>query len=614
MNTSPTVEKILGWHGRLLGIYGTRNSEFTTLRRVFDAQFVSSQGISANSASELIDNKKLVYNLINTTTRRFMDEMSAPISIIGVPNGVDQADLELSEKRQKLLSRIFASEKMPLKIIQAAFNQSLLDKAIFHVRPDPKKKYKVAIDLTLPESYLPLPVSDEWGENGAVIISWLPFDMENLERFDPDGRDHNTANRDENRVIEYWDSEFFVRIKNGKRTHDIHHDLGFIPFPEAHNIPIPHRQRGQGDSDQSIGLNEHLNQLISDQGTVLSYLANPIVIIRGSRQGTAGLVFGPRAIWDLERDGSAELLTWAGSPPSFDAQIMRMMQGIEDNTGISAPAFGRDIPSGVSGETVRSVLAGFNTRIGTKQAMMGLALNSVCVNIQAILEKLYPNEKFELPGESDSGQYELRPKDMKGFYDVQVVFQPQNETVRVFTELEKLKNGVQSKLTTMRRLGVPNPVEEMRRIIIEKMLDAKLQAPRQMGLEGQMPGQGMPGMPPKQPLNLSSIGDLEKQLNASNPGDLADLLGVPLNNAPMKFDMRDVLDRISDGQYAGRVFITGALAEDGKSDRLELHADRPEDIPQIKMALGPAGRGVKITTGETNLPANRVLAYRPEGS
>lgn len=645
----PSTAQIISWHNRLRGLYANRNMEYYLLRRIFDAQYVGNQaGNAIASATEFSDRKKLVYNMLNTAVRRYMDEMSAPVSIRGVPRALNEDDVRKAETRQKLLTELFENEDMVIKIVMASYYQSLLDKAIWHVRPDPSKRLKVALDLVIPEWYFPVPKSGYWFNKQAVIVSWIDFHIDgNMEQFDPEGRRYQN---DQGlwRTIEYWDEHWYIRVRNKwtdpktKPTDPqensledcaIRHDWGFLPFEEAHNIPIPHRQRGQGDADQSVGLNEYLNELMSDQGDTLAYLANPIVVVRGTKQGTGQLVFGPRAIWELERDGSAEILTWAGSPPSFEAQILRVMQGIEDSTGLSSPAFGREIPSGVSGDAIRSILAGFNTRVGAKQSFMGHALNKICEKVQAIWEKEFPNEEFEVPGQwglqpANGGEGEnahgifIKPKDFLGHHKTRIIFEPQNETVRVFAELEKMGKGVQSKLTTMRNLGVVNPDEEYKRILVERHLDMLNSARagitgNQMGTSPMPPayvnrlgggaggfvppgqqGMTLPGGQPPGPPAVSppdfNIAELAKKLTASNPGTLADMLGVPQAEQLQKskdknvIKVHDVIDKIRGLDLSGRVQLEGDIVHQGATtDKFSLRVQNEADIPQIRQALGP---------------------------
>ena len=627
-----TLENIKAWHAQIRRLFATRNAEYRIMRQVFDGQHTSHQSSNALGIGELQDRKLLMYNMINTCVRRYMDEMSAPVEMQAIGKGIDDEDLHQAESRQKLLMDWLESEHATIKIVMAAFYQGLFDKAILQVRPDPKRKFKLALDLIVPEYYLPIPLTGHWFEKKAAILTRVPFRINEEGRSDPDGRHLYADGSGED--LEFWSDEEYVLIERGMEALRIKHAWGRLNLVEVHNIPIPHRQRGQGDGDQSVGLQEYLNQAISDQADVLAYLANPIVVVRGSKMGVGNLLFAPRAVWELERDGSADILSWMGSPPSLETQILRIMQGIEDSTGMSAPAFGREIPSGVSGEAVRSILAGFNTRIGAKQTFMGVALVEICELAQMIWEKEFPNETFEVAGEQGTGDEEapstkspspiyLKPKEFKGWYKVKAIFQPQNETVRVFTEIEKMKGGVQSRLSTMRRLGVPNPHEEYDRIMIERLQDAKI-AQMMQGLvpNPQMGGtlgsdrpivMGPDGRPmtmpqakgARQPIRDRNITDLAAELKGANPGNLNDLLGLPNQGKPMPDNVTpaDVMDHLDElrqaGALSGNVFLEGKILEEGGTDEgFNLRVDKEEDIPAVREALGPLADRATIRTAK----------------
>ncbi len=598
--------RAISLHSELVGLYQRRNASMGILRSAFDGNFRKEVELSRAVLDDPTqDNKIIRYNLLNTAIRRYMDEMSSPLSIIGMPDGVERVDLELAERRQKLLTWILRRNKFTVVKMMAAYDQGLLDKAIFHVRPQPSTQEKIKVDLIVPETYLPVPETSKWLNRKAVFISFQLFTTPDLRRagtlhhIDPSGDLPKQIQTGQDLIIEYWDDEDMQRFENGRETFHRRHNWGMLPFEEGHNIPIPARFQGQGDVDQALGLNRYLNELISDQADVLSYMANPIIVVRGSRVGSGQLKFGPRAIWELERDASADILSWPGSPPSFEAQIIRIMQAIEDTTGLSAPAFGREIPSGVSGETVRSILAGFNTRVGAKQELLGEAIQALLVKMQLILEREFPDEEFKVPGENGI----IRPREFKGHYDVQVIWQPQNEQVRVFGELQKVDKGVQSRLTTMKRLGIVNPEEEMQ--LIEEEQQAELMAALARGgrlppgfMPGQMPlrGQRRGGrMRPVQPMVESNLPDLLGQLEQSDPGTLAAAIGEEAAAAGAmtrleEVDISDIRDALAESSPSGRIFVEGELAAEGSTGgRFVVRVQNEADVAEIRQALGALG-------------------------
>src|ERR1035437_3086335 len=367
----PSADFILHTYSMLCTTFATRNMEYQVLRKVFDGDFVGAQQSKALGDAQFQERIKLVYNICNATVRRYMDQLSAPPRIAAVPRGWEDADLEMADRQTKFLEYVYEQNNFNVRLMQGGFYQALLDNAVWHVRPNPKGKCKIRMELGIPDFYYPVVSTDDWNNVRGVIYAFRKFNpgawQQNPMRAPIDG----TLGQNTDVVVEWWDRKYFMRFENGRLIEAIRHDLGEIPWRKADNIPIPHRFRGQGDIDQSIGLNEYLNMLMSDMGDMINYAANPIAVVRGTKVGGVNLPFAPRAVWELERDAQVGFLQWTGAPPSVEAQLIRSIQAIEDTAGGSSPAFGREIPSGTSGSAVRSLMAGFNTRLGTKQTLMG---------------------------------------------------------------------------------------------------------------------------------------------------------------------------------------------------------------------------------------------------
>lgn len=626
---APSIAWIQAQYGHLRTIYGQRNAEYQILRNAFDGNFGGAiDKLDTNRLRR--DRVSLVYNLVNATTRRYMDSGSASPRVDGVPKGWDDADLELADKQAKYIDCVWDENKMSVQLIEAAYCQSLLDRAIFSVRPAPYMKYKVKIDLAVPDFFFPVTAGDNWRDPLAVIYGFRSYDDNNLEANPDKFLDTSFFNN----VIEYWDPTWFIRVEKAGVTM-IKHDLGHIPWHVAHNLPIPHRYRGQGDNDQSVHLNEYLNMLMSAMGDMIAYAAAPIAIVRGTKMGGTNLPFEPRAVWELERDAQVGFLQWSGTPPAVEAQILRTIQANEDVTGTNSSVFGRDVPSGTSDKAIRSLTAGFSSRIGTKQTCMGEALAGVNSSILCIAEKVFPNEKHEIIGEvsapgKDQGKkkaYCFQGSESKGWYKTKLVFPPQDPSSSYFTETDKLAKELQSRYTTMKNIGTRNVWDEMERIRTEKLeaakhandlglaatgqfvhpADAAAQAQNDQQMTGELmdklgklsPGQiAGPALTPKAPekSTLQKADDLKRALGKTPPGEatLGGETGATtesqLPQEPVSIDevMRRL--RLADNnlanQISGRVLLGGPIVKDGKTPNGEIQLENPQDEALIRQALG----------------------------
>lgn len=500
---APSDDFVLSTYRHLASMFQPRNAEYSILRKVFDGDFAAAQQAKALGDAQFQERVKLIYNICNATVRRYMDQLSAPPRIEAIPRGWDDKDLETADKMTKFLEYVYEANDFDKKLMQAGYYQSLLDNAVWHVRPNPDGACKIKLDLGVPDFYYPVVCSDDWNDVRGVIYAFRKFRPGTRNQEGVMSAPEGEAGSVTDICVEWWDRTFYMRYENNVCTARIKHDLGIIPWHKAENIPIPHRFRGQGDVDQAIGLNEYLNMLMSDMADMINYAANPIAVVRGTKVGGVNLPFAPRAVWELERDAQVGFLQWTGAPPSVEAQLIRSIQAIEDTTGVSSPAFGREIPSGTSGSAVRSLMAGFNTRLGTKQTLMGGALVKANTSICAMAERMFPNweipvvgelQKDEEPPEMMSGtevpygeapkprpklrkkgskvNYVVKPKEFNGWYKTRMIFPPSDPTASYFQEMDKFAKGIQSKETTMRNMGITNIYDEQARIKAERAEEA----------------------------------------------------------------------------------------------------------------------------------------------
>ena len=113
------------------------------------------------------------------------------------------------------------------------------------------------------------------------------------------------------------------------------------------------------------------------------------------------------------------------------------------------------------------------------------------------------------------------------------------------------------------------------------------------------------------------VQDLAKELQASNPGNLNDLLGLPgmAKRGPVEVSVRDVQDALDGLQVSGKVYLEGGIVDEGKSaEQFTLRVDNEADIPQLQEALGDlAGRAKFLTSKEGQSGAPRMSLLRPSG-
>lgn len=631
----PSITDIRSQYAYLKTIFSERNGEYEILRGIFDGTLAQDQKDKAAPGKLTRNRTEMIYNVLNAAIRRYMDQMSAPPRIEGIPRGFEIGDIELADKRAKLLTEIWDCNNMTVKLMQASFYQALLDKAVFNVRPAPHLPHKVKIELAVPDFYFPICDGDDWSNPRAVIYGFRKF---NDQTFRDPMRFRQESAMDT--VIEYWDKTWFIRI-DGDQALMIKHNLGEVLWYEAQNIPIPHRHRGQGDIDQAINLQEYLNLLLSSFADMIAYAANPIAVVRGTKVGGTNLPFQERAVWELERDAQVGFLQWTGAPPTTEAQTLRVFQGIEDLTGVSSPAFGREIPSGTSGNAIRSLLAGFNTRLGTKQQLMGDCMVRINRGVQLVLENLFPEEEFEINGENikpgaelgKPQRYTVKPSEFKGWYKTRVVFSPLDPASMYFQEMDKFAKGVQSRYTTMKNLGIVSVWDELERIRIEKREEADQANDMALAQQGQFvspekqaaatadnqqamtelfhqlkgqtaSGGGIPGANP----NGQDQRDRVKATAAAAalpppPSGVAAPTGpsMPSSLANPEVTIEDLMQKLRGAPLSGKAAVSGPVVTAGKG-AATIHLENPQDAGEIRRILGPVAQGVVFQGLDPNRP------------
>lgn len=452
----------------LEGKYSTRDQAYVVLRKLYNADYWGDSEVQGI---------KLVYNLIASVVDRYTDFMVLPPDWQVIPADVSKEAKIIAEKQERILySQWELNDILILQQWQANL-QSLYGFFGFLIMPDLESKERyVKIHSLIPENILPMPKSDNINDLDYVIIKAMDYKT-NDSKFNPaiatDQRRYQTN------VILYCDKEKVIKMVDGKEVMRIEHNFGFINCVLGQNRVKPHFIEGIGDVDQAIGLNQYLNELISWQGDIIEYSANPLRVFKGLA-GDQKIPNGPGGSVQLNADGDARFVTWDGSPPDVERMINRVIQGIQDMTNINDAALGRDVPSGTSGSAVRSLLSGIQAAMLRKQVTLGNAYIKVNEMIFAIIEKMFSEKEIVVRGTKRGNTFvdKIKGKDINGNYRNKAIWPPGVLDLgsRINLETLKLNNRLQSRITTMENIGVLSPLEEMQRIRMEEEEEIQRQA------------------------------------------------------------------------------------------------------------------------------------------
>lgn len=472
-----TVGEILEARTFLKGKYIVRDRAYMKLRSLYSADYFSGKAH--------IQGVKLVYNLLANVVDRYTDFMSQPPDWRVIPSDITEEAMVMADKQEKFLYSQWELNNIQMAQQWQAHLQALLGMFGFSVIPNFDKHGKLAnpeqyvrINVLTPDYTYAMPKSDNIRDNDFIIVD--AFNYENArDQYNPSLSAN--AKRDMANTHIYFDKDIIKVIENGEIVNEIGHDFGFIPIVLGQNRVKPHNVEGVGDLDQSVGLMEYVNELLSWQADIIEYHANPTTIIKGY-SGDDKLPNGGR--WFLGPDGDAKFLQWTGPGPAVDNMLAKVIGYIQDMTHLSPAILGNDIPSGTSGSAVQSLLSGIQATMLRKQVTLGDVYNKTNEVIFRVVEKIFGNKELVVRGTKKGNVFvdKFKGSEINGNYRNQVVWPAGilDQPSRVNLEIQKMSARLQSRHTAMEKIGIDSPIDEMKRIDLE---DAK-ELERQIALKG----------------------------------------------------------------------------------------------------------------------------------
>jgi|LGOV01.1.fsa_nt_gb hypothetical protein len=566
-----TVSEIISAYETLKNKFQERNSGFKILRAAYD-------GTYGQTGEE--EGIVLIYNLLNSAVHRYVDYLVALPDIRVTPPGEKPKDQEFADKLEKALYGVWEDNFMDIKLQEMSFNQSLLGMTVLHCRPDPKALSKITIDSCIPEYFYPKTNSSNYKKYDYVLYFSPDLTMET--------REHPTEEGGVDGDLQYWDENMFVLIRNNKVVQEFEHGLGFVPWIVAQNRISPNKVCGSSDLEQAVGLMDYLNTLFSFKADIIEWAADPPLVVSGSALKPSEIMRGPHSVNVIEAEAKMTFLQWQGNPPDVDNQIMLTQKAIQDMLGLSEPAWGRHLPSGISGATIRESMGGSGARISAKQLLLGRMFVELNGQILRSLEKVYPNDDLKFHGIRRGAPFSIimKGKEIKEHTRNRVIWKPGNFDYanKLSTELQKMGAGIQSKITTMENLGIEQPMDEIKRIkqdIMDKYLNEK--APGEVGKEQMALDKG--GLPePDEAEEKDILNALLKGAEGEGagaeaagggvaPGVLPEEGALPIEPAgDERLELKTVVaDLKAITKFVGGVWLIGAIVAQGfTKDRVDI--------------------------------------------
>ena len=618
-----SADEIVSLYQTLKNKFASRNSLFKILRAAYD-------GTSGQTGEE--EGIVLIYNLLNSAVHRYVDYLSSLPDIRVTPPGETPKDQEFADKLEKALYGVWEDNFMDIKLQEMSFNQALLGMAVLHVRPDPEAPSKITIDSCVPEYFYPKTDPANYKKYEYVLY------------YSPDLTEETREHPSEELTgdLQYWDKDVFSLVRDGKIVHTFKHNLGFVPWIVAQNRIAPNKVCGASDLEQAVGLMDYLNTLFSFKADIIEWAADPPLVVKGSALKVSEIARGPHSVNVLEKEAEMGFLQWQGSPPDVDNQIALTQRAIQDMLGLSETAWGRHLPSGISGATIRESMSGTGGRVSAKQLLLGRMFVELNGMVLKCLEITFPNDDLTFNGMRRGAPFSLimKGKEIKGHTRNRAIWKPGNFdfATKLSVELQKMGAKIQSRVTTMENIGIEQPLDELKRIkadMLEKLQEEKalgdVTKDKQSLDKGGVP-EDETGSPEEQdmlaallaqegggePAAAAAAGAVDPDLGLEGAG-----LGGPAleegeeGGEADRITLKDVVAGLqSVAKLVGSVWVTGLIVTQGYADEnfdisltdLKDKATILNALPQFKGRINfikvkgePEGESKKISSGKKEI-------------
>lgn len=391
-----------------------------------------------------------------------------------------------SKKIQFYLQDMLEQNDANSLLWEAGLNGSVYGDSVLRLRWDPIER-RVAIESLLPEWFHCRWDVANMNTLTEVIVSFPIDRLDAKERYNVTGNeaiDYNMVNPEYlpgfGIYWEHWtpvsyriwiDDYLVEELPNPFMRYDDDGNVypGIIPFIHVPNMRLGGEFYGFSDAENILSLQDEINRRMADMGDVVNNHAHPIVLLNKFNGQQRDLPIGPDAIWDLGREGEADYLQWAGTPPAVMEYIDLCKQMMYDTANMPEVAFGRGIRGGGSGKAGTSsglaltlammpvVERAMQKRIGWARALRRLA--DITTFIHAV------KDPATLPfAYSDFRDYEVRPI----FADVL----PRDRLQLVNEVVARTNSMLESIPSALEDLGEEDVLEEYKRI----KADAKFKA------------------------------------------------------------------------------------------------------------------------------------------
>jgi len=339
------------------------------------------------------------------------------------------------------------------------------------------------------------PLYGEFGLYGVLEIDerdllTLHPDKWNIQK--PDLENLSRLNRRKGTSVEFaqwWTPETLTYWVEGEIVHHQKHKYGAPPYVYAMGL-------GAASTDPKyMGMSciwpireliPYLDRLLSQKATAIRMWCWPTVVVRqtnlsdliGAGEGETPLReinIAPGSTVSLYQDEEISFLTWQGNGPDAD-EMVRLVMSMIERAGLSDAMYGQS--AGESGYALNQLIAAARMRFKPIIAHAERALEMQMEVLLDIIEN-HAKQKLYVYPRGEKGWIGLGPDDIRGYRQVRVELNPVMPTdayARSSQAINEVNAGLRSRESAMEMIDIPQPDEEMRRILLDKWkADPKVQ-------------------------------------------------------------------------------------------------------------------------------------------
>src|SRR4030042_692038 len=318
------------------------------------------------------------------------------------------------------------------------------------------------------------------------VISLSP-DRWNISKPDLMELSRHTETPGEVEFIQYWMRDSLSYIVNGELVSQHQHDYGTPPYAYALGLGAATGDRnkmGYGVLYPVRYLIPYYDRLLSQKGTAIRLWCWPTVLFKQARfaegldqtsddEGDLPLreiQIRPGKPVTIFSDEEITFLTWAGNGRDGN-EMVRLVQNMIERAGLSDTMYGQS--TGRSGYTINQLIAAARMRWKPIIAHAERAIETMVARLFDIVEYQVKQRLYVFQYGRDSGWIDLAPEDLSGYRQIKVVLNPimpTDEYARSSRALNEVQRGLRSRQGGMEMIGIDQPDEEMRRILVDRWM------------------------------------------------------------------------------------------------------------------------------------------------